>query len=655
MADATPPEERTAVFSAAAFSAAASCTIHGLVAKPELNGTTGTVISFDATTGRYGIKCGSDGKELAIKAVNLQLEHFGKDDLGVYIPSRAAQIVHPKLSHLVPVDLWRRWREEFNAHGSHIWGLASLGAMLQNVATLRGDATILEGVEMTPLGLQALYERTWAAGFDGGSEYFHGKMVGKAGRAAETGPADFFDVLAFLGVDTWQLQVIPPANEILLNSASGGDGHWDVAAKASRPEFHGARCATLAAIIAAAQCGDGLPLLMQSAGGAPLKWLSGFALDVHGPLALELPEAPLARQIWRDLPALLANAQGPPFELLLVRAAPMHPKRRDALRGQSGMLANVLIWSEEESKWRPPTTDFGEHPHSNGRGKGAGPFFSRRLIELIRANTRTIATYRGLWGRRAWQEAEPVASPGAGLPTPTPTEPKAGGAAAPAPPAPPAPPPAPPPSSSSSSSSFAWSAIAEGTMGYWPHPSDVQQLSSPSPTASLIPAGPALANAHVTTPPSTWPACFREDATFKRLMGKHCLQGKRCRAVGPPTTRQLLEGISPPPEVHISPHDSFANAEALAAARGWAVVRGFALMEAVDEASGARCYVAHKRWWNIRGGKEGGAWIDLTPRLEEGLTLILLESEVRVRPIRLTPLLLPWPCPPRAPDPAPSH
>ena len=45
--------------------------IDGLSAKPELNGTTGTAVSFDEGKGRYNVKLDKGGSTLALKPQNL--------------------------------------------------------------------------------------------------------------------------------------------------------------------------------------------------------------------------------------------------------------------------------------------------------------------------------------------------------------------------------------------------------------------------------------------------------------------------------------------------------------------------------------------------------------------------------------------------------
>jgi hypothetical protein len=45
--------------------------INGLVAKPELNGRTGTAVSFDDDKGRYSVELDDDASSFLIKPSNL--------------------------------------------------------------------------------------------------------------------------------------------------------------------------------------------------------------------------------------------------------------------------------------------------------------------------------------------------------------------------------------------------------------------------------------------------------------------------------------------------------------------------------------------------------------------------------------------------------
>ena len=89
-----------------------------------------------------------------------------------------------------------------------MWALAELESIVTTVQNLRiacglpgfcnHDKIDMQG----PKGMQELYERAWAAGFDAsGAADFGGKMVGKKGKEAHTGPTDMFAVLAYLGID----------------------------------------------------------------------------------------------------------------------------------------------------------------------------------------------------------------------------------------------------------------------------------------------------------------------------------------------------------------------------------------------------------------------------------------------------------------------
>eukprot|EP00966_Prymnesium_polylepis_P214095 4958718-Prymnesium_polylepis.2 len=51
-------------------------TIEGIQAKPELNGLTGTAVSFDDAKGRYNVKL-DQGETVAIKPANLRAQPEG--------------------------------------------------------------------------------------------------------------------------------------------------------------------------------------------------------------------------------------------------------------------------------------------------------------------------------------------------------------------------------------------------------------------------------------------------------------------------------------------------------------------------------------------------------------------------------------------------
>ena len=48
--------------------------IHGLVSKPELNGTYGTIRGFDKTSGRYMVRLESTGVTIRLKPENVEPE-----------------------------------------------------------------------------------------------------------------------------------------------------------------------------------------------------------------------------------------------------------------------------------------------------------------------------------------------------------------------------------------------------------------------------------------------------------------------------------------------------------------------------------------------------------------------------------------------------
>ena len=73
----------------------------------------------------------------------------------------------------------------------------------------------------------------------------------------------------------------------------------------------------------------------------------------------------------------------------------------------------------------------------------------------------------------------------------------------------------------------------------------------------------------------------------------------------------------------LASNDSFGNAEAVHLALGWEVIKGFVVFELGDQPEG-EAFVAHKRWWNAKPNT--GVWVDLTPRPEGVLQMVLLES-----------------------------
>ena len=67
------------------------------------------------------------------------------------------------------------------------------------------------------------------------------------------------------------------------------------------------------------------------------------------------------------------------------------------------------------------------------------------------------------------------------------------------------------------------------------------------------------------------------------------------------------------------------NADAVGAALGWEVIRGFVVFELAE---GGDKFVAHKRWWNA---KETGVWVDFTPRPEGLKEMVLVESALSTK------------------------
>ena len=115
--------------------------------------------------------------------------------------------------------------------------------------------------------------------------------------------------------------------------------------------------------------------------------------------------------------------------------------------------------------------------------------------------------------------------------------------------------------------------------------------------------------------PRDWPAVFTRE-TLKVMVNK-TLRGVRCRAVVPPSAAEVAAAA----RLGLRPLHSFDNAEAVAATLGWPVVKGFLVLERVDAGADGASFVAIRHWWNVResgtregGGREGGVWLDLTPR-----------------------------------------
>ena len=118
--------------------------------------------------------------------------------------------------------------------------------------------------------------------------------------------------------------------------------------------------------------------------------------------------------------------------------------------------------------------------------------------------------------------------------------------------------------------------------------------------------------------PRDWPAAFRSCAPLKALVNKQGLRGTRCRSCA----------ILPPPAaaaaVELRAFHPFSNSEAVAAALGWPVVKGFVVLERADCAVGAS-FVALKWWWNEDTAT--GSWVDLTPvPWPDGEQRLLVES-----------------------------
>ena len=130
--------------------------------------------------------------------------------------------------------------------------------------------------------------------------------------------------------------------------------------------------------------------------------------------------------------------------------------------------------------------------------------------------------------------------------------------------------------------------------------------------------------ASLESPPAGWPSVFSSNKELKSFMGKRGLQGKRCRLTEEATEEQRRAVTAAGAELGA---DSFENAQAAAAALGWAVVTGYAVFGEGRGERGPWC--AHPRAWLE---KPSGTWVDLTPRAAGVRELALLESALAKRP-----------------------
>ena len=672
--------------------------VHSLKAKPELNGAQAIAVSYSASTERYAVYFGNNSV-LALKSATLEVtpqckplslreasdmstlvKKLGwaktRDVLEAKLQAHGPQLCSPKTVH--PMQVLARWMGMKNvaSEGSHIWALAVLGALLQTVANVRGDDSFLDGIEMTPRGLQKLYERSWKAGY-GDGEHYQQRMVGKVGSVAHTGPADIVEVAVYLGVDAWVFNVLPPGNEV--NDAAM---NLPSASTAAEPQFDGPQGATLAAVMAVVQHNEGLPVLLQTAGGAPLQWISGYINDAEGPMVLD-PAVSLSSSllVWKDLPQLLARSKASPVSILAFRTPPLPPETRKKLSsreiGDMNDIPNVFNWVPERPVWVIPR----KRLHS-----AEDHAFATGVEAAIHAAEHRIKQCKSHWGHRSWgtmsnmmanpqcnsagsansktahkaavrveKSTKPVTVPGTergASDNPRKAAPAASGASAEleidaSPAEPPAKLAAFAPSVPAVQATLeayriltseserrprppALSHVVDGTVGYWPEPSDVVSAEGGTP----VPLPPS---AKLLSPPTGWPSCFKDDGSLKRMMGKRGLGGRRCREVEARSEANLRKMLGSKILEALSPMDSFGNSEAVAVGTGWQVIKGYALYEVVAPSApkdAPTLYVAHKRWWNQ---DEQGVWIDVTPRMShseaEGTKslLVLLESDTSLK------------------------
>jgi hypothetical protein len=139
-------------------------------------------------------------------------------------------------------------------------------------------------------------------------------------------------------------------------------------------------------------------------------------------------------------------------------------------------------------------------------------------------------------------------------------------------------------------------------------------LSNSADTSGPIPA------AELCSPPRGWPERFSQDRALNSFIGVGRLRGKRCRLTSPPPGRLFDEAAAAGGLPAAG--DSRANAEALHAALGWPIIKGYAVFELAAQPG---VFAALARQWNC---VRGGVWVDLTPRPDAHASLVLVESEV---------------------------
>jgi len=130
--------------------------------------------------------------------------------------------------------------------------------------------------------------------------------------------------------------------------------------------------------------------------------------------------------------------------------------------------------------------------------------------------------------------------------------------------------------------------------------------------------------------PRNWPEAYTSSKALRRLLGKKGLKGNMSKTVDVLSKSdlrmelpELAQSLKPGSE------QSFQNALEVERARGWRVVKGFAVYDLHDCPEG-QSYVAHKHWWNAQGD---GTWVDYTPAEPGSLTAsvlvrLLVESEL---------------------------
>jgi hypothetical protein len=286
----------------------------------------------DATTPIYA----PDDTDSYVKLATSQYDDWAR--ALVPRPSPGVSISAPQyasMATVMPAELERAWSVAGESGGSHLWPLSCFAALLKTIfAAAQESAPAMDTVAQ----VQLLFENAWASGFAMAGHDFGGRLVGKCGRAGWTGPSDFVEVLAHLGVDAATMEVIV------------------------RPDGHDSEEALdemLATVLAHTSEGS-MPVILQPGQGAAPAYIVGHAI-VNGRYQL-LTSKPCKRGSvqplkWmdpRELTAPLASGNAvTAYQLVLVdpylfRTADCATRLRTSLlRGHS---LSMGLW--EAGEWR---------------------------------------------------------------------------------------------------------------------------------------------------------------------------------------------------------------------------------------------------------------------------------------------------------------